>query len=104
MPEPASPLLGLVFCVDRSPTYCAHALFGLCVLQNPIKEMCPVCCNPVFKVTTFDALTVATVLSAETELTLVFKMHHSDLEKEAKAFQSHDTARELDVLESARLL
>lgn len=61
LPEPASPLLGLVFCVDLSPTYSTYAMFGLCVLKNPVGGMCPLCCNPVFTVPTFDAFTVATV-------------------------------------------
>lgn len=61
LPEPASPLLGLVFCVDLSPTYCTYALFGLCVLERPIGEVWPVCFSPVFKVTPSDAFTVATV-------------------------------------------
>ena len=61
LPEPASPLLSLVSCVDLSPTYCTYALFGLCVLKNPIGDMCSVCCSPVFKVQAFDAFTVATV-------------------------------------------
>lgn len=87
LPESAFSLLGLVFCVDPSPTYCTCAMFGLCVLENPVGEMCPVCCSPVFNVPTFDAFTVATVQLAGTELTLVFKMHHVDLEKEAQHFR-----------------
>lgn len=61
LPEPASPLLGLVFCVNLSPTWCTYAVFGLCVLKNPIGEMCSLCCSPVFTVPTYDAFTVATV-------------------------------------------
>lgn len=77
LPESASPLLGLVFCVNFSPTYSAHAMFGLRGLKNAIGELCLVCCNPVFKGTTFDALNV------ETEL-MCLKMHRIDLEKEAE--------------------
>lgn len=62
-------------------------MFGLCVLENPVGAMCPVCCSPVFKVPTFDAFTVATVPTADTELTLVFKMHHIGLEKEPQHFR-----------------
>ena len=61
LPELASPPPRFGLCVDMSPTYCTLAMFGLCVLETPVGEMCPVCCSPVFKVPTFDAFIVATV-------------------------------------------
>ncbi len=56
----------------------------LCVLENPVGEMCPVCCNPVFKVPTFDAFTVATVRLPRLNwhsclrcITLIWRRKHS---------------------------
>lgn len=64
------PRFGL--CVDLSPTYCTYAVFGVCVLENPVGQMCPLCCNPVFKVPTIWCIYSCNSPSAETELTLVF--------------------------------
>lgn len=38
-----------------------YAMFGVCVLNSPVGAVYPVCCDPDFKVLTFDAFTVATV-------------------------------------------
>lgn len=86
-PEQTPPLLGLISVLTCLLTYCTCATFGLCVLENPVGEILHRVLQSCLQSSNIWCIYSCNSPFAATELTLVFKMHHVNLEKEAQHFK-----------------